>query len=181
MQEIKLEELALRSQNGDKESYRQLLKTVSPILMQFVSKAIFNADMREDVLQDILISLHRGLHSYLPDRSFKSWMLAIAKFRIIDHLRVYYRRKQREVQLGEFTDVAESVTPVEMDTNYLLEALENLPEKYREAIKVTKLQGVSIREAALTLGISEDALKARCSRGYKLLRKKLEKAVYEKS
>jgi RNA polymerase sigma-70 factor (ECF subfamily) len=57
----------------------------------------------------------------------------------------------------------------------LEQALDTLPEAYREAIQLTKISGLSIAEAAAVLGASETAVKLRVHRGYNLLRKELER------
>jgi len=178
-QKAELKQLAKASQEGDATAYRKLLQAITPLIRSFVRKSFRREEQQDDVVQDILMSIHRGLHTYLPEREFTSWMYAIAKFRVIDHLRVTYRFREREVLTDTFADKAENVTEDSDESNYLLAALEKLPAKYREAIKLTKLQELSVQEAAEKLQISESALKARCSRGYKMLRKKLEQAVHE--
>lgn len=179
MTEIDLNQLAAKSQKGDKTAYKALLLAITPRIVRFLRKSFSRDEVIEDVLQDILISLHRGLHTYQPDRDFLNWMYAIAKFRAIDQLRSRYRLKEKEVLTDTLDDHERKVTEEPDFSNEVRDALNKLPLKYREAIQLTKIDELSVKEAADRLKISESALKTRCSRGYRMLRKKLEQVIDE--
>ena len=64
------------------------------------------------------------------------------------------------------------------ETEELQLAMESLKNEYRDVLRLTKFEGLSTKEAAASLGISESALKVRAHRAYNLLRKKLEKNIH---
>ncbi|MEO8347259.1 MAG: sigma-70 family RNA polymerase sigma factor, partial [Betaproteobacteria bacterium] len=129
----------------------------------------------EDSVQDVLLTVHAVRHTYDPTRPFGPWLVAIANRRITDRLRRQGRSTARETPL---TDEHETfATP---ETNYqewasteraLREAIERLPEGQRDAIRLLKLQELSLKEAAITSGMSVAALKVATHRAMKNLRK----------
>jgi RNA polymerase sigma-70 factor, ECF subfamily len=76
-----------------------LLNAVLPWLRNVASARVRSRDDDEDAVQSILLTLHAIRHSYDPARPFKPWLMAIAKRRIVDRLRVRMRRTARETVL----------------------------------------------------------------------------------
>lgn len=164
--------LFIESQQGDKKAYHELLLGISSYVKSSVKRSFSNEQMAEDVVQEVLIALHKAKHTYDPDKAFKPWLGAIIRFKVIDHLRKSYRRRDREVFLSSDETFANYATNVDFDTGLDLEKMLNtLPKKQRVAFELLKVDGLSVREAAAHTGWSESNIKVSAHRAYKLLRK----------
>src|SRR5262249_39792531 len=92
--------LMAQAQDGNREAYRELLEGVTPYLRSLAIRCFKQPTDLEDVVQDILLTVHMLRHVYDPTRPFGPWLLAIANRRIIDRLRRDTRRRTREVELS---------------------------------------------------------------------------------
>ncbi len=170
-------ELMARAQAGDQLAYRRLLDDIAPYLRSLVTRHTMLAGEVEDVVQDVLLTVHAVRHAYDPTRPFGPWLLAIARRRIVDRLR---RRGSRaaEIPLGpqHETIVADGANlyPLLSGRRGLRDAIASLPAGQRQAILLLKLRGLSLKEAALESGLSIAALKVASHRALKALRAMLD-------
>lgn len=167
-----LAQLMQAAQNGNKRAYAQLFHTITPLLKSFVARRLSNASDVDDVVQDILLSIHRASHTYESDRSFIVWMYAIARFRLTDHLRrLYAAGKIKSVPLDDMAEKisAEPVTSCHSGTEYLDEAMNKLNVRDRAIISMMKLDGQTAQETADHLGMGLSAVKVAAHRAYKAL------------
>ena len=95
-QEQRWSRLMRAAQDGDRPDYRRLLVEVAPFIRALARRRLRDEDAVEDVVQDVLLSLHRVRHSYDPRRPFTPWLAAIASRRTIDALRRRGRIAARE-------------------------------------------------------------------------------------
>lgn len=168
------------AQHGDATAYRELLRAITPRIRRGVARqrAFSNAEDVEDVVQEVLLSLHAVRATYDPARPFVPWMLAIVRHRLADGARRYWRTAAREVQIDD-ADVtfAEAPTNSREDTSDDLAALDHalrtLPAGQRQAIELLKLQELSLKEAAAASGATIGALKVAAHRAMAALRKAL--------
>lgn len=161
------------AQGGDSASYERLLRELLPHVRRQVRRRMFDSSGVEDVVQNVLVSIHRARHTYRPERPLAPWVNAIARNAVIDAIRERGRRSQREISL-EIEGVAEPVAP-EAPTREelqpeLQQALESLPAAQRQAVSLIHLEGLSVAEAAERAGVSRSALKVRAHRGYRAMR-----------
>ncbi len=155
------------AQEGDSGAYRELLDDSSSLLRRYLAKHIRGKDDLEDVLQEVLLSVHRGRHSYDPGRPFEPWLFAIARNVKADYLRRTISRQTWEVLVDE---QPEQAAQPESSARLLSEALDSLPESQREAFRHLKIEGRSVEEAAALVGTTEGNLRVRAHRAYKALR-----------
>lgn len=175
--ERELAALMRGAQAGEADAYRSLLTSIQPRIRSMVRAKIHDDAAAEDVVQNALLSIHRGRRTYRPERPFGPWMRAIVRNSIIDHFRDRKRRGDREVELipEEWADErAQGGGSVETLPPELAAALRALPDGQREAVTLVQIEGLSVAEAALRVGISVGAIKVRAHRGYRALRKALE-------
>lgn len=169
--------LMARAQSGDRASYRRLLVEVAPYLRSLAAASHRDPRDIEDTVQDALLSVHSIRHTYDPARPFGPWLVAIARRRIVDRLRRQGRATLHETPLTaehETFAVAEASHAEEgVDASTVRAAVERLPPAQREAVKLMKLQEMSLRQAAVVSGMSIGALKVATHRGLKNLRKLL--------
>lgn len=130
----------------------------------------------EDVVQNVLLSVHRGRHTYRPERPFLPWLRAIARNAVTDQMRVERRRAQREVSIDSLDRVLEASPPeprgAELPVD-LIAAISELPDTQRAAMDLLYVQRIPAAEAALRLGISAGALRVRTHRALEQLRGQL--------
>ena len=171
--------LMARAQSGDRAAYRELLNAVLPWLRNIASARFRARDDIEDAVQDIMLTLHAIRHTYDPSRPFKPWLMAVARRRIADRLRVKMRRTARETFLSpeHETFVGEETNSIEHESEAkrLREAVTQLPEAQRKAVMMLKLEEKSLAETSALTGISITALKVSTHRALSNLRKLLEK------
>ena len=177
--ELRLSEWMQAAQGGDAAAYRDLLTTIQPKIRAIVRGKIREEAAAEDVVQNTLLSIHRGRSTYRAERPFGPWMRAIVRNSITDHFRERKRRGDREIELAveEWPDESEAAEvrgdPLAPE---LAAALAALPEAQREAVTLVQVKGLSVAEAALRVGVSPGALKVRAHRGYRAMRQILEGA-----
>lgn len=164
-----------RAQNGDRDAYDRLLRSILPRLRAFVGARVRDRTLAEDVVQNVLISIHQARHTYRPERPFGPWLRAVARNAVIDALRARGVRTRREVPLEDLEPVApgEPIESRDALSPALAAALAELPPTQREAVELLHIHDLSSAEAAERLGISAVALRVRAHRGYKALRAKL--------
>jgi RNA polymerase sigma-70 factor (ECF subfamily) len=168
-----------RAQGGDGRAYGELLRLVTPRLRQAVQsrRRLQTCDV-EDLVQDILLSLHAARATYDPARPFMPWLMAIARNRIADGARRYVRRAANEVVVGEVPETfagagANMLIESYGDREELARAMADLPPGQRRAVELMKLKELSLKEAAVASGMSVGALKVAVHRGMGALRKAL--------
>lgn len=154
---------------GDTTAHEALLSACSIRLRQYFGKRLAgrHADV-EDLVQDTLIAIHHRRESYDASLPFTAWLHGIARYKLIDHFRRSGRRAA--VSLDEAPEVmiedeGEQVRS-RLDLDRLLACL---PPKQAEAIRMTKIEGLSIREAAVSSGQSESSIKVGVHRGLRRL------------
>ncbi len=170
------------AQAGDARAYAELLKAIVPRLRDMIRRRrspLLSGDL-EDIVQDVLLSLHVVRATYDPERPFIPWLMAIAHNRTVDAARRSVRRGSHETHREE-----DSVTFAGEETNFqddvygdpeaLKRAIQELPRAQREAIEMVKLRQMSLKEAAAASGTSIGALKVSIHRAMSALRNKLTK------
>jgi RNA polymerase sigma factor (sigma-70 family) len=166
------------AQAGDRVVYEALLRDCVPLIRAIAVRRGVAADHVEDVVQDVLLTIHRARQTYDPRRSFGAWLRTIAERRAIDLLRRVGRQHAREVHAPvEFEAFADERTrPPDAGAStdgHVNEALAGLPERQREAVRVLVLEEQSLSEAALATRRSKGALKVNLHRALKALRGRL--------
>ena len=171
------------AQGGDSDAYARLMHELTLRLRGIVRRRrgfLGPADV-EDLVQDVLLSVHAVRATYDPDRPFMPWLLAITRNRLADSARRDARRLAHEVTVDDL-----SVTFSELSTNtsqealgdpeQLHQAIEDLPSGQRSAIEMLKLREMSLKEAAAASGTSVGALKVATHRAILALRQRLKKS-----
>ena len=168
------------AQEGDGEAYAQLMEALTSRLRRIIlrRRGFLGKEDVEDLVQDVLLSVHAVRATYDPARPFMPWLLAIARNRLADGARRYARRGVHEVAVEDVAvtfseDVANTMTETYGDPEALHQAIVALPPGQRTAIELLKLREMSLKEAAAATGTSIGALKVSTHRAMDALRKKL--------
>jgi RNA polymerase sigma-70 factor (ECF subfamily) len=167
-------------QAGDSEAYLELLQRITPRIRQIVAyrRGFAGPADVEDLVQDVLLSLHAVRSTYDPNRPFMPWLLAIIRSRLADGARRYVRQRAHEVHVDDpavtFADRATNTDHERFENREALEhAIRSLPPGQRQAIELLKLKELSLKEAAAASGVSVGALKVATHRAMVALRRTL--------
>jgi len=167
--------LMARAQDGDRDAYRLLLEEITPYVRALAARRHHDPGDVEDVVQDVLLTVHEIRHAYDPTRPFGPWLVAIANRRVVDRLRRLGRTRSRETVLTPehetFPVVQANLHDEGSDRAALRRAVEGLAPRQREAIRLLKLQEKSLKEAAAETGMSVAALKVATHRALDNLKK----------
>ncbi len=171
------QEWAIAAQGGDKRAYNALLSDIAPYIRNVIVGGLANPDWADDIAQEVLISVHKSLNTYSPDRPFKPWMMAIVNFRRTDFLRKHYSsRGDKKTSLDNADFMASHVTnaPHAGELKDIESALAELPVKQRKVFQMMKIEGYSAKEVANEMGMSVSAVKVSAHRTTKKLKDQLQ-------
>jgi RNA polymerase sigma-70 factor (ECF subfamily) len=179
-QNNRFSEMMKAAQAGDSLAYSRLLSAITPSLRKIIQRkrAFQNVQDIEDLVQDVLLSLHSVRETYDPERPFFPWLFAIVRNRLADGARRYARTSRNEVLVDElpvtFADEHANIEKdVYRDPDRLKQAIDRLPQGQREAIQMLKLKEMSLKEVSSQTGSSIASLKVSVHRGIAALRKSL--------
>jgi RNA polymerase sigma-70 factor (ECF subfamily) len=166
------------AQDGDRVAYERLLRDIVPFIRLVVARQNRRPDRLEDVVQDVLLTVHRVRHTYDPTRPFSHWLATIARRRSIDAMRRHGRVEAVEVRDAQayetFADPAAN-KDVERSgqSDALGAAIASLPEGQREAVQLLKLKEMTLNEASRASGRSIASLKVNMHRALRALRARM--------
>jgi RNA polymerase sigma-70 factor (ECF subfamily) len=172
-----MEVLMQQSLAGDQRAYAILLQKTSRLLRPFLAKRLSFTNEVDDLMQEILISIHKARHTFDGNRPYKPWAFAIAKFRLQDYLRSHYSDQLRHaLDLDELEEsLHEPVTESVISYESISGEVQKLPEKQATILRLMHQDGYTSREIAEKMGMNESAVKVAAHRAYKVLREKLER------
>jgi RNA polymerase sigma-70 factor (ECF subfamily) len=180
LEDQRFADLMTAAQAGDVHAYVQLLEEVAPKIRRVVRGRwkFVGGDDTEDIVQDVLLSLHAVRSTYDSQRPFMPWLLAITRNRLADAMRRYVRREAQEVHVEDWTVTfshgsANSTSNAHVRLDELRDAIQELPSGQRTAIEMLKLREMSLKDAAAACGMSIGALKVATHRAMSRLRRTL--------
>ncbi len=168
------------AQHGDQAAYTRLVREIMPLLQRLLRARLWflQAADRDDLMQDVLLSLHKAMATYDPQREFVPWLMAIARNKMVDRA----RRCARSIANEVLVDDVDAIGPVERfapcaesygDPEALRQAVRRLPARQRTAIDLLKIREMSSEEASSQTGMSSVALRVSVHRAIKTLRDSL--------
>ncbi len=177
--EARLKAWMLQALSGDVRAYEQFLEQVARMMRAYLTQSMRkrSPDQIEDLVQEVLFSIHRKKHTFQTQMPIRPWVYAIARYRMIDYFRSE-KTKPTFVTFEEDIEAASlsalnSESPVtDMDLETLLA---DLSPKQRELILLAKVDGVPLAELATRYKMSLSSVKVTLHRTLKSLRKKSEK------
>lgn len=170
--EAQLKALMLSALAGDAAAYRALLAALRDLLRRYYARRLADAASAEDLVQETLIAVHTRRATYDPGMPFTPWLYAVARYKLLDHLR--RGRVRATVALDDAGDLfAEDESEAAIARRDLDRLLETLPDATRQAIRQVKIEGLTTAEAAERSGRSEIAVRVGIHRGLKALSDRL--------
>jgi RNA polymerase sigma-70 factor, ECF subfamily len=157
---------------GDERAFRLVAEAEGPRVLRFATTVLGNVAEAEEVSQEALLRLWRHAPEWRPVARIATWLHQVAYRLALDLL----RRRRPTV---EIEGVAESVDPAPLPDEAVLRlrrardlaaAIGELPERQRVAVVLAHHQGLSEREAASVMGVTEAAYHSLLARGRRSLR-----------
>ena len=175
---------------GDEKAYSELTQKYQKPLYFHVCKMIRNSDFAEDLVQDIFLKAFKSLKNYKNDYAFSTWLYRIATNHTIDYL----RKKKLEtlsIHADDSDDTHATIQLADEDSftdepmirrerkNKVHEAIDQLPEKYREVILKRHIEEKSYQEIAEEMDIPLGTVKAHIFRARELLYKYMKDTIQD--
>ena len=182
-------DLVSRARKGEFEAFRELLEKYQARLYTWALRIVRQEEDAQDVVQETFLSVIEHLAEFRGESTFHTWLIRIATNRALNLLRkrrslstvsVEDDREEGRVPHPEFVapwrDRPERIAEDAETQRVLSEALLGLNEKHRLVFLLRDVEGLSTRETAQTLGISEGNVRVRLNRARLHLRERLTRA-----
>lgn len=172
---------------GEKQLFHDLIRPCErPIFFLLISILRNEADA-EDAAQEAVVKIYRNLHLFRRESQFKTWALSIARNEGLGRLRKAQSRREDSLealtddQSSDFTpailtswrEVPNQALEQKELATVLRQAIDGLPEIYRNVVLLRDIEEMDVRETAAALGITEGAVKVRLHRARALLQRTL--------
>ena len=170
------EELITLSQQGDQDSFRALMERYRPTLVKTSYLTTRDSEAAQDVVQETLVRVWRGLPSYKPRGSFRAWLIKI----LMNQARRQYRRKltptvplAAAAEMPSNSESPDDAAQRQEQHEQVREALELLTNDHREVVILRYFSELTVPEIAQALSCREGTVKSRLSRAQSHLKQVL--------
>jgi RNA polymerase sigma-70 factor (ECF subfamily) len=155
------------------ETLQEIWSELGARLREFIARRVNDPHAADDITQDVLLKVQTQLDALPPESKLPAWVFAIARNAIIDHYRA--RAVRNHADIADLQPVADAAADDQRDavaalTPCLVRMVEQLPEPYRQAMKLVDFDGSSQQELADRVGISLSGAKSRVQRARQQLR-----------
>jgi RNA polymerase sigma-70 factor (ECF subfamily) len=179
------QELVRQALAGNQAAYQELLQRHQKAIFAVVNKLVRNREEARDLVQETFMKAFGSLATYREEYQFSTWLHRIASNCAIDFIR---KKKIEALSLDQPIQTKDSQVTLEVpdwsanpETEWvekqrsltIQEAIDSLPQGYKEVILYRHKEEKSYQEIAVILGIPVGTVKARIFRGRELLKKKL--------
>lgn len=172
--------LVLASLGGDRNAFGKIVGRYQSLLCSVAYSSLGSLNESEDMAQEAFVEAWKKLESLHEPEKLKSWLCGILRFKIS-----HFRRKDARQAVSRASELDEAVilaseeegieeaTMREEEKALLWEALEKVPETYREPLVLYYREHQSIEHVAYELDLTESTVRQRLSRGRKVLQERM--------
>jgi RNA polymerase sigma-70 factor (ECF subfamily) len=167
--------LAEEAQSGNADAFGQIFDELSDNIYKFLAFRVRDPEVAKDLTSQTFLEAWQSLKRYNTERSFKTWIFSIARYKLIDHYRAFKPKISLDavMNLPDNTDIeAETESKAENDT--ILDALDQLPEMYQTVLKLKLVEELEYSEISDITGKTENNLRVIFKRGLDKLREVLD-------
>jgi len=180
-------ELIRRIQAGERHLFHDLIRPCERAIYFLSLSLLHNETEAEDAAQETAIKVYRNLSNFRGDSQFRTWVLSIARNEGLGRLRKQGTRREESLdagldgETGDYTPAiltswreipSEALERKELGV-LLRQAIERLPEIYRNVVLLRDIEEMDVRETATALGVTEGAVKVRLHRARAALQRDL--------
>jgi RNA polymerase sigma-70 factor (ECF subfamily) len=161
----------IRYEGGDEAAFEEIYGRYGKKIYGFIMRRLTNPDISAELFQETFLRLHRGRNLYRPEMPFKPWLYTIANNLIRD------RFKAKEPKIAQFSEGedGEIATRAVPDGSHTLlsfkEAFATLTEDQKEALTLSRFQGLKYEQIGTVMGKSTEAVNQLIQRALRQLRK----------
>lgn len=165
-----LNNLAFDAAAGSTEALDTLLQVVDDhrLANAIVRRFILNEELVDEATQDTLIAVAESIHKFRSESKFTTWLYSIARNIAIGHL----RRINPDVSLDTAENSAGAsrrLSSVVAERAAIQQAVEQLPDHYRDTVMLRDVERRTYEEIATELGIELNTVRSRLARGRAML------------
>lgn len=178
MKHLSDQELMQLVQAGDYSPAGEIFDRYSPRIYNFAYRFLKNSEAAEDATQEVFVKMLRYANQFQGDAKLSTWLFSITANLCRDYLRkADNKTKESEEVLLNLPSTGDLAADEKMekreDAERVRKALALLTPEQREAILLSRYQGLSYAEIAKISGCSEGAVKTRVFRAMETLKKAL--------
>lgn len=174
-------ELVRKLSDGDSFAFEVLFYKYRNKVMGFAKKMVPAQIDPEEIVQEVFVKVWLKKETINPDKDFQSYLFAIAKHLILDHLKSAVNRKlyfveehfQQDLMIEDTLDGSKSNDAEEK----LFNLLQQLPERRKEIFCLSRFEGLSYKQIAERLNITENTVDSQIRNALAFLRKEFRKIV----
>jgi RNA polymerase sigma-70 factor (ECF subfamily) len=175
---------------GDNAAFKIIEKRYRKLIASLIRRMIKNEDDVDDLTQETFIKAYNALHTFHFGFSFSSWIYRIASNNCIDFIRkrrfptvsldqpISKSEDEQYIEIVDNTYVPDVDVLSEERRNAIMTAIENLPDNYKNIIKLRHEEELDYAQIAEQLNIPLGTVKAHLFRARKLLFSTLKKQKY---
>jgi RNA polymerase sigma factor (sigma-70 family) len=166
-------ELIVGCQKGKAECQRELLRRYAPMLLTVCRRYAKDAAFAEDLLQESLLRIFKGIGQYEAIGSFEGWMRKVTINTALQQIdKQYFKKEVYEIDTKHEVQLLPDVFQ-KMGAEELLSLIATLPNGFRQVFNLYAIEGYSHAEISALLGIGESSSRSQLARARKLLQDKL--------
>lgn len=175
------QDLIQRAKSGDVAAFEALVETHRQIASRVAFLVVGDQSEAEDVTQEAFVKAYHAMSRFRADASFRPWLLRIVRNEALNQRRRRGRQERLSLRLthdpvsGGAAPSPETTVLTAVERRTILEAVNALPDRYREVVTHRYLLGLSEAETASTLRIPAGTVKSRTARALH----RLEGALWE--
>ncbi|WP_198538058.1 RNA polymerase sigma factor [Marinicella sediminis] len=152
---------------GDQQAFAQLMQAYRKPLYSFLVRHGLDTRHCDDLFQDIFLKIHKSAHQYQASKPLSPWIFTIA----INTLRDFQRKKSLHLTVVEVAETIEDERPdpeqsahLTETMDWLEEALASLPKAQAEAMTLSMVKGMKIKDIGAMLGLPVNTIKSQLRR-----------------
>lgn len=162
-----LRQLVRNAKAGDVASFERIVTLHECLVLRVAQRILLNGEDAKDAAQEVFIRLHRTLSRFDEEKDLGPWLYRLT----VNVCRDVLRRGKHDVSIDIISDSADATPNPEQSAaaaqqyRIVLDALQELSPREREAVVLHDLEGRSTEEVAETLGSSETTVRSQLSIG----------------
>ncbi len=174
-------ELAGKLKEGDSFAFEVLFYKYRNKVKGFAQNMVPSQIDPEEIVQEVFVRVWLKKEMINPDKDFQSYLFSIAKHLILDHLKSAVNRRlyfvEEHFQKDLMIDDSAEVTIPEDVEEKLLTLIDQLPDRRKEIFSLSRFEGMSYKQIAERLNISENTVDSQIRNALAFLRKEFRKMV----
>jgi RNA polymerase sigma-70 factor (ECF subfamily) len=183
-------ELVARLQRGDDSAFEAIVRAHSGRLLSVARRFLGNNEDAQDAVQDAFIRAYKAIHTFEARAQLHTWLHRILVNTALMKLRERRRRPTESIedllpsdstdghQAVASRDWSDAVLERKETAAIVREAIERLPDQYREVLVLRDIEEKDTAEAAALLGTSSNVVKVRLHRARQALRTLLDREFH---